>query len=109
MGGSYTFQIYKQEATHTVMLWNGVKDYERIPSPENIRSADTGGLAFGRKVVIAQIGQFSPNILPNLNSMLALGDSVIMWARDTRTYEAIRDELRLMATRKFDGSPIAKQ
>ena len=110
VNGSYTFQIYKQEAAHTIMLWNGVKDYRRAPSPENINSVNMGGLVFGRRLVIAQIRQFSPDItIPNLNAMLELCDSVIMWTRDTKTYEAIRDELRLVATLKFDGSPITKQ
>jgi hypothetical protein len=56
IGGAYALQVCRDDVRHTVLVWNGVKDYQRIPAPENLAMVNMGGLAFGEKVSIAQIG-----------------------------------------------------
>jgi|SRR6516225_812773 len=110
-GGAYALQVYQGDARHTVLVWNGVKDYQRTPAPENLVTVNMGGLAFGEKVSIAQIGKpwrKGRSTLKLLALLLQSFDSVILWARDTKTYESIRDELCMNATLRFDGTPISK-
>jgi hypothetical protein len=112
VGGSYALQVREGDVWHTVLVWNGVKDYRRVPSPDNVTAADTGGLMFGGKVTIAQIGRpvghGRRSAIETLAVLFGSADSVILWARDTKTYESIRDELRMNATLRFDGSPLSK-
>ncbi len=109
IGGSYVLSVYSGDAIHTVIVWNGLKNYERLPSPENISQINMGGLVLGKKVSIVQIA--SPvgrgnSSLQCLAVQLRAWDSVILWARDTKTYESIRDELRMHAIMRIDGTPM---
>ena len=112
IGGAYVLQVYQGDARHTVLVWNGVKNYQRAPVPENLVTVNMGGLAFGKKVIIAQIrkpvGYKGRSALGTLANLLQSSDSVILWARDTKTYESIRDELCLNATVRLDGVPVSK-
>jgi hypothetical protein len=111
-GGAYALQVYRGDTRHTVLVWNGVKDYQRTPVPKNLVMVNMGGLAFGKKVSIAQVGKpvgrKGRSALKMLAGLLQSFDSVILWARDTKTYESIRDELRMNTTLRFDGTPISK-
>ncbi len=83
-------------------------DLSRLVAP---LTANMGGLEFGKKVIIAQIGSpmtGSRSAMRTLDTLLQSADSVILWARDTKTYESIRDELRWNATLKFDGTPMSR-
>lgn len=102
-GGSYALHVYRGGVAHTVLVWNGVKDYERLPIPENLATVNMGGCEFGKNVTIAQIGRpmngfEGRSALRTLDALLQSSDSVILWARNTKTYESIRDELRMNAT-----------
>ena len=92
-----------------MLIWNGIKNYQRMPVPENLVTVNMGGLAFGKNVSIAQIGKpvghKGRSALETLAGLLQSFDSVILWARDTKTCESIRDELRMNATLRFDGTP----
>jgi hypothetical protein len=111
-GGSYVLPVYRGDVRHTVLVWNGIKDYQRTPTPENLVTVNMGGLAFGEKVSIAQIGKpvgrKGRSALKTLTLLMQSFDSVILWARDTKTYKSIRDELRMNATLRFDGTPITE-
>ena len=114
IGGSYILQIYRYGVPKTVLVWNGVKGYRRAPNDENLsRIRNTDNLPFGKNVVIAQISK------PTIGSRactekvvfaaLAEADSIILWARDTRTFDSIVNELRMKATAHRDGTPMTKQ
>jgi hypothetical protein len=110
IGGAYVLPTWKNGTCHTVLIWHGVENYERIPSPEGLGTVNMGGLTFGRTVTIAQIGKpvnrKGRSALKTVDVLLEQFDSVILWARDTKTYDSIRDELRMTATRRFDGTPM---
>jgi hypothetical protein len=71
-----------------------------------------GGLTFGKKVTVAQIGKpvgrKGRSAVKTLDLLLGAFDSVILWARDTKTYNSIRDELRMTATLSFDGAQLPR-
>ena len=110
IGVSYVLSVYSGDARHTVLVWNGLKNYERLPSPENINQINMGGLVFGKKVSIVQIGKPVGRGMSSLQCLavhLRSGcDSLSLLARDTKTYESIRDELRIHATVRIDGTPM---
>ena len=86
-GGAYVFPVWKAGVQHTVMVWN---------------------------VAIVQMGRGSNGRTPPMKMIATVlreqgSDSVILWARDTKTYERIRDDLKLRATRNFDGSEKTRQ
>jgi hypothetical protein len=111
-GSAYVMPIWKDGARYTVMVWNGIKNYERVPSPESLGTVNMGGLTFGKTVTIAQISKpmdgKERSALRTINLLLERFDSVILWARDTKVYDSIRDELRMTATRRFDGTPLTE-
>jgi hypothetical protein len=110
VGSAYVLSVWLAETQYTVMVWNGIEDYSRIPSPENLATVKMGGLKFGGTVVIAQIGKPTNcngrSTVRTLQGLLGTNqcDGVILWARDTKTYKSIRNELRTGATRNLDGS-----
>jgi hypothetical protein len=112
VGGSYACRVFHGGKEHVVLVWNGVKNYARKPSPDNLACADLGGLEFGERIFIAQIRapcgtRGRASTAKTLSVLLSTCDSVILWTRDTKTYNAIRDDLRNYATLNFDGTPKA--
>jgi hypothetical protein len=71
-----------------------------------------GGLTLWGKVTIVQlgkpVGRKGRSALKQLASLLQSQDCVILWARDTKTYNSIRDELKANTSHRFDGTPIPK-
>src|SRR4051794_778272 len=96
IGGAYVLPVYRGNTKHTVLVLNGIKDYRLAPTPETLATVNMGGLTFGEKVTIAQVGKpvgrKGRSAIAAIRSALATSDSVILWARDTRIYESIRDE-----------------
>jgi hypothetical protein len=97
VGGSYVLPVYRGDVRHTVIVWNGVADYQRMP-PEDFSTVNMGGLTIEGKVSITQVGKpvgcRGRSAVAMLGWLLESFDSVIFWARDTKTYNSIRDELK---------------
>jgi hypothetical protein len=73
-------------------IWNGRHDYSNIPSPEQL---DVAG---GPELILVQVnrptnGFEGRSSLALTKALAAKADSIVHWAKDTKTFNSIVEEL----------------
>jgi hypothetical protein len=73
-------------------VWNGRRDYSHAPSPEQL------GVAGGPELVVVQVnrptnGFEGRSSLALTEALAPKADSIVHWAKDTKTFNSIFEEL----------------
>ena len=87
------FEIQAGEKKIRTGVWNGQKDYSNIPGP-----GELDGLVGGPKLIIVQVGRPTNGIQGRSSLSLTIAmspqaDSIVHWAKNTKTFNSIVEEL----------------